>query len=226
MASSGAAALIVGPLGANPAFLALPPFAGAAWYTQMAGVTLAMTAMQVFAKAQMNTASLKDEFEKLYEMNVRNIPETQWPDGNEEGEIQKLLSVYKKKSKKFIDLHVKSKEQVREIRNVVSVFVATKSPGGKLPSGTGMQDLIAQINEHMYGKAEEQRLASQGSRSLKAKTKPVESSDAPTAPAGQGRRSASATVQPMPHGWWYHWMAAYCLVVRSFCGLRCLVTRC
>ena len=33
MASSGAAALIVGPLGANPAFLALPPFAGAAWYT-------------------------------------------------------------------------------------------------------------------------------------------------------------------------------------------------
>ena len=116
--------MIVGPLGANPAFLALPPFAGAAWYTQMAGVTLAMTAMQVFAKAQMNTASLKDEFEKLYEINVRNIPETQWPDGNEEGEIQKLLSVYKKKSKKFIDLHVKSKEQVREIRNVVSVFVA------------------------------------------------------------------------------------------------------
>ena len=47
MASSGAAALIVGPLGANPAFLALPPFAGAAWYTQMAGVTLALTAMQV-----------------------------------------------------------------------------------------------------------------------------------------------------------------------------------
>ena len=103
MASSGAAALIVGPLGANPAFLALPPFAGAAWYTQMAGVTLALTAMQVFAKSQMNTASLKDEFEKLYEMNVRNIPETQWPDGTEEGEIQKLLSVYKKKSKKFID---------------------------------------------------------------------------------------------------------------------------
>ncbi len=32
MASSGAAALIVGPLGANPAFLALPPFIGAAWY--------------------------------------------------------------------------------------------------------------------------------------------------------------------------------------------------
>ena len=226
-----AAAQILGPFGANPALLALPYMGGTAWIKQVAGLQLAVTAMQVFAMQQMNTAALETAFEKHYELNVRAIPDGQWPNEKTEPEIQKLLAVYQKTtSSQWINLLNKAKDMVKELRNVVGPYVETLLPGGQIPSGQQLPDVIAKINQHMYDISENARVADQESRTKKASAKATASAtstEAGVAVERGGRRRQPVSKQPMPSDYMYLWLAAFCVVVRSFlCGLRCLATRC
>ena len=223
-----AAAQILGPFGGNLALLALPYFGGTAWLNQMAAVQLALTAMQVFAMQQMNTAALEAAFEKQYELNVRAIPDGQWPNEKTEQEIQKLLAVYQKASNcNWINLHKKSKEHVAEFRNVVGPYVESILPGGEIPSGQQMQDVIAKINRHMYDVSESARVAGQETRAKATSAKASEKAPATVeaAPAAEkaGRRKQPLEKQPMPSDYIYPWMAAYALVVRSF--VACAASR-
>jgi hypothetical protein len=229
-----AAAQILGPFGANPALLALPYMGGTAWIKQVAGLQLSVTAMQVFSMQQMNTAALETAFEKHYELNVRAIPDGQWPNEKTEPEIQKLLAVYQKTtSSQWINLLVKAKDMVKEFRNVVGPYVETLLPGGQIPSGQQLPDVIAKINQHMYEISENARVVDQESRAKKASEKAsAKATASATTEAGVavergGRRRQPVSKQPMPSDYMYVWLAAFCLVVRFFlCGLRCLATRC
>jgi len=225
-----AAAQILGPFGANPALLALPYMGGTAWIKQVAGLQLSVTAMQVFAMQQMNTAALEAAFEKHYELNVRAIPDGQWPNEKTEPEIQKLLAVYQKTtSSQWINLLTKAKDMVKEFRNVLGPYVETLLPGGQIPSGQQLPDVIAKINQHMYDISENARVADQETRAKKASAKATASAttEAGVAVEKPGRRRQPVSNQPMPSDYMYPWLAAFCLVVRSFlCGLRCLATRC
>ena len=221
-----AAAQILGPFGANPALLALPYMGGTAWIKQVAGLQLSVTAMQVFAMQQMNTAALEAAFEKHYELNVRAIPDGQWPNEKTEPEIQKLLAVYQKTtSSQWINLLTKAKDMVKEFRNVLGPYVETLLPGGEIPSGRQMQDIIAKINLHMYDISESARVADQETRAKKASAKATASAttEAGVAVEKPGRRRQPVSKQPMPSDYIYPWMAAYALVVRSF--VACAASR-
>jgi hypothetical protein len=223
-----AAAQILGPFGANPALLALPPFGGTAWFKQMAALQLAVTAMQVFAMQQMNTAALEAAFEKHYELNVRAIPDVLWPNDKTEPEIKKLLAVYQKSTNSlWINLLIKAKDMVKEFRNVLGPYVETLLPGGEIPSGRQMQDIIAKINLHMYDISESARVADQEARAkaslAKASAKVSANTEAGLAAEKAGRRRLPVAKQPMPSDYNYLWLAAFCLVVRSF--VACAASR-
>jgi hypothetical protein len=120
----------------------------------------------------MKLADSEANFRRLYEENVRAVPVDQWPNTKSEAEIQKLLAVYRKTtSSQWINLLTKAKDMVKELRNVVGPYVETLLPGGQIPSGQQLPDVIAKINQHMYEISENARVVDQESRAKKASEK-------------------------------------------------------
>ena len=216
--------------GINCVLSALAPLEEEEWYRQMAALYLAVAWCKVVATKTKKAKVLEQDLRSLFEFSVQQIPTDQWPHGVKTvATIERLLAVYKRKSKggvmAYIDLVEKVKRDREFIRDIMNPWFTKTYPHG-LKSGTNYGDFLRRFSEDMSKldvKMREEQAKKRQEAAARKKQKQAQEGPTPESqraesgrakPAGRPQKIPTA-VDEMPPGWMHPFTVLYLCVVRA-----------